>query len=78
MYIRNIYFKQHRDWFGHLELPDGRLNLRLWDEFRLTTWFEPFMPSFDFIHSKAAVDAVTSDAIWWLKNTGADGFSRMP
>ena len=70
------YFKKHRDWFGNLELPDGRLNLRLWDEYRLTTWFEPFMPSFDFINSQAAIDAVTNDAIWWLKETGADGFRQ--
>ena len=70
------YFKEHRDWFGHLKLPDGRLNIRLWDEHRLTTWFEPFMPSFDFIDSKAAVEAVTEDAIWWLKNVDADGFRQ--
>ena len=70
------YFKEHRDWFGHLKLPDGRLNLRLWDEHRLTTWFEPFMPSFDFIDSKAAVNAVTNDCIWWLKQTDADGFRQ--
>ncbi|HKI79549.1 MAG TPA: alpha-amylase family glycosyl hydrolase [Ignavibacteriaceae bacterium] len=70
------YFKEHRDWFGHLELPDGRLNLRIWDEYRLTTWFEPFMPTFDFIDSQAAVDAVTDDSIWWLMQTGADGFRQ--
>ena len=70
------YYKEHRDWFGHLKLPDGRLNIRMWDEHRLTTWFEPFMPSFDFIHSKAAVEAVTNDAIWWLEKVDADGFRQ--
>ncbi len=70
------YFKEHRDWFGHLKLPDGRLNLRIWDEHRLTTWFEPFMPTFDFIDSKDAVNAVTDDSIWWLETTGADGFRQ--
>jgi cyclomaltodextrinase / maltogenic alpha-amylase / neopullulanase len=68
------YFKDHRDWFGKLELPDGRLNLRLWDEYRLTTWFEPYMPSFDFVHSDEATNVVSDDAVWWLKQTGADGF----
>jgi cyclomaltodextrinase / maltogenic alpha-amylase / neopullulanase len=68
------YFKEHKDWFGKLELPDGRLNLRLWDEYRLTTWFEPYMPSFDFIHSDEATNVVSDDAVWWLKQTGADGF----
>nr|HQI42209.1 alpha-amylase family glycosyl hydrolase [Ignavibacteriaceae bacterium] len=40
-------WKDHRDWFGNYNLPNGRLNLRLWDEYRLTTWFEPYMPSFN-------------------------------
>jgi cyclomaltodextrinase len=76
VHIDHPYYKNHRDWFGHLKLPDGRLNLRMWDEYRLTTWFEPFMPTFDFIDSKAAVKAVTDDCIWWLKQTGADGFRQ--
>ena len=64
------YFKDHRDWFGHLKLPDGRLNLRMWDDHRLTTWFEPFMPTFDFIDSKAAVNAVTDDCYLVAKTNG--------
>ncbi len=68
------FFKQHRNWFGHLELPDGRLNLRLWDEHRLTTWFEPYLPSFDYEGSPEALDTMTSNAVWWLQETGADGF----
>jgi glycosidase len=67
------FFRDHKDWFGNLKLPDGRLNLRLWDEQRLTTWFEPFLPSFDFIHSDKAVDVMSDNAIWWIKETGADG-----
>jgi len=67
------FFRDHRDWFGKLELPDGRLNLRLWDEQRLTTWFEPFLPSFDFIHSDKVVDVMSDNALWWIKETGADG-----
>jgi cyclomaltodextrinase / maltogenic alpha-amylase / neopullulanase len=76
VHIDHPYYKGHRDWFGKLELPDGRLNLRIWDEYRLTTWFEPFMPSFDFLESKGAVNVITDDAIWWLKATGADGFRQ--
>lgn len=74
VHAENPYFKNHRDWFGKLELPDGRLNLRLWDEQRLTTWFEPYLPSFDFIHSKEALNFMSDNAIWWLEKTGADGF----
>lgn len=68
------YFKEHRDWFGTLELPDGRLNLRMWDEHRLTTWFEPYLPSFDYVGSQTAADTMTANAVWWLKETGADGY----
>lgn len=67
-------WKEHRDWFGVLELPDGRKNLRLWDEYRLTTWFEPYMPSFDYVGSKEALETMTDNAIWWLQETNADGF----
>ncbi|RKY93417.1 MAG: hypothetical protein DRQ01_04795 [Ignavibacteriae bacterium] len=66
--------KENREWFGVLELPDGRKNLRLFDEQRLTTWFEPYMPSFDYGSSKEALDKMTDNAVWWLKETGADGF----
>ncbi|MFA8341517.1 MAG: alpha-amylase family glycosyl hydrolase [Rhodothermaceae bacterium] len=68
------FFKKDRNWFGKLELPDGRLNLRFWDEFRLTTWFEPYLPSFDYQNSPEALKAMTDNAIWWLNETGADGF----
>ncbi len=68
------FFAAHRDWFGTYELADGRKNMRLWDEFRLTTWFEPFLPSFDYEGSDAALEAMTDNAVWWLRETGADGF----
>ncbi len=74
VHIDNPWYKNHPDWFGTLDLPDGRKNLRLWDEYRLTTWFEPYMPSFDFVKSQQAMDVVSDNAIWWLKVTGADGF----
>jgi glycosidase len=68
------FWEEHRDWFGVLELPDGRKNLRLFDEQRLTTWFEPYMPSFDYEGSAEALNVMTENAVWWLKETGADGF----
>jgi glycosidase len=68
------FWNEHPDWFGMLELPDGTKNLRLFDQQRLTTWFEPYMPSFDFVGSKEALELMTDNAVWWLKETGADGF----
>ncbi len=74
VHIENPLYKKHRDWFGSLYLPDGRKNIRFWDEYRLTTWFEPYLPSFDYINSDEAVEFMTDNAIWWLEKTGADGF----
>lgn len=74
IHMEHPFWKEHRDWFGVLELPDGRKNLRLWDEYRLTTWFEPYMPSFDYIGSYDALQFMTDNAVWWLNVTGADGF----
>ena len=68
------FWKDHPEWFGKLELPDGRKNLRLFDEERLTTWFEPYMPSFDYVGSREALELMTDNAVWWLEETGADGF----
>jgi cyclomaltodextrinase / maltogenic alpha-amylase / neopullulanase len=74
IHIEHPFWDEHRDWFGTLELPDGRKNLRLWDEHRLTTWFEPYMPSFDYSGSPEALNFMTDNAVWWLKETGAAGF----
>lgn len=66
-------WKSNPEWFSQLDLPDGRKNLRLWDEYRLTTWFEPYMPSFD--HSKPIVaEACADSAMFWLKEFNLDGF----
>ena len=73
-HIQHPYFINNRDWYGQLELPDGRLNLRFWDEFRLTTWFEPYLASFDFLGSEEALEELTDVAVWWLNETGADGY----
>lgn len=66
-------WKSNPEWFSQLDLPDGRKNLRLWDENRLTTWFEPYMPSFD--HSKPEVaEACADSAMYWIKEFNLDGF----
>jgi glycosidase len=70
------YYKNNKEWFGNVELPDGSMNIRRWDgETRLTTWFEPFLPSFDYSNPDA-IDAVVSDAIWWMEEFNLDGFRQ--
>ena len=57
------YFKNNRDWFGDLEMDDGGVNIRKWDgDTRLTTWFDEFLPSYNFVQSDEAVDKVVQDA----------------
>jgi len=71
------YFKEHRDWFGNMKLPNGEINIRNWsEETRLTTWFDEFIPSFDYLSAPEAIDQVVDDAIWWLENFNLDGFRQ--
>ncbi len=72
----HVFYRQHPEWFGTLILPDGRKNIRLWDEYRLTTWFDTFLPSFDYIGSREALEVMTDNAVWWMKTTGIDGFRQ--
>lgn len=70
------FYQHHPEWFGSYELPDGRKNIRLWDEYRLTTWFDTFLPSFDYEGSQEALEVMTDNAVWWVKQTGIDGFRQ--
>lgn len=72
-HIENPLWKEHPDWYGSLKLPDGRENLRLWDECSFTTWFDRFIPSFNYDNPEVS-RAMVENARWWLEETGADGF----
>lgn len=68
----NIY-KNHPDWATPLILPNKQKNIRLWDEQRLTTWFDEFLPTLDL--SKPEVYNMMSDsALFWLREYNLDGF----
>jgi cyclomaltodextrinase len=70
----NPVYKDHPDWFGSLTLPDGTKNLRKWDaETQFTTWFEPFLPRFNYDQS-AASQFLISNAVDWVKRFNLDGF----
>jgi glycosidase len=66
-------FKQHPDWFTSIDLPDGRKNIRLWDEHRLTTWFDTFLPDIDYSKPEV-VNAMSDSALKWFKLYDIDGF----
>ena len=66
------WHREHPEWFGTLELPDGRKNIRKFDEHPFTTWFDAFLPSFDFFASPEAVEVVVDNAMWWIEEFGFD------
>jgi len=67
-------FRQHPEWFGSLMLPDGTKNLRKWDnETQFTTWFEPFLPRFNY-DVPAASSFLIENAADWIRRFNLDGF----
>ena len=69
----NPLIKEHPEWATQLNLPDGRKNLRLWDEHRLTTWFDEFLPSLD-LSNPEVVEVLTDSAFFWIEEYQLDGF----
>lgn len=66
-------YKAHPEWATSLYLPDGRENTQLWDEQRLTTWFDTFLPTLD-LQQPAVASAMSDSAAWWIANSDIDGF----
>ncbi len=64
---------QQSDWTTPLYLPDGRMNTELWDEERLTTWFDTFLPTLNFAKPEV-VEAMSDTAMFWVNNYELDGF----
>jgi cyclomaltodextrinase / maltogenic alpha-amylase / neopullulanase len=66
-------YKEHKDWATELYLPDGTLNTERWDDYRLTTWFDTFLPTLDLSRMEV-VNPMTDSALFWAENYGIDGF----
>lgn len=66
-------FIEHPDWATSLYLPDGSLNTERWDEYRLTTWFDVFLPTLD-LKRPEVYEPMTDSALYWLTEFGLDGF----
>ncbi|NCY21862.1 hypothetical protein EBX31_07890, partial [bacterium] len=67
-------YRAHPDWFGSLTLPDGTQNLRKWDnETQFTTWFEPFLPRFNYDNPEAC-NYLIENAADWVRRFDLDGF----
>lgn len=66
-------YKENPDWVTDLYLPDGSLNTERWDDHRLTTWFDVFLPTLDLSRPEV-VEPMTDSALFWLQEAGIDGF----
>ena len=73
VHIENPLRTERPELFGKLTLSDGTQNLRRWDDNPFTTWFEPFLPAFDF-RNPETVDFLLEDAAYWISNYGLDGY----
>jgi glycosidase len=66
-------YKDHPDWATPLILPNKKKNIRLWDEQRLTTWFDEFLPTLDLTKPEIC-DMMSDSALFWIKTYELDGF----
>ena len=66
-------YKEHPEWATNLYLEDGSLNTERWDDHRLTTWFDTFMPTLDFSQPEV-VEKMTDSALFWVTQYKLDGF----
>lgn len=78
-YVANHVHKQHPvyrlhpEWATSLYLPDGSLNTERWDDHRLTTWFDVFLPTLN-LERPEVYEPMTDSALFWLTRYPIDGF----
>ena len=73
LHINSPVLQEHPDWTTDLILPDGRENIALWDEQRLTTWFDKHIPTLD-LEREEVCEPMTDSALHWVRNFDFDGF----
>ena len=73
MHINSPTLQEHPDWHTDSLLPDGTRNFELWDEARLTTWFDKHIPTLD-LEREEVCEQMTDSALYWLANYDLDGF----
>lgn len=73
LHIHSPVLQSHPDWVTPLYLPDGRKNLELWDDERLTTWFDEHIPTLDLERAEVC-GPMTDSALFWIAEFDLDGF----
>lgn len=66
-------YQNHPGWATPFDLPDGRKNIRIWEEQRLTTWFDDFLPTLD-LSNPEVIEVQTDSTLYWILEYGLDGF----
>lgn len=70
---KNPLIINNPSWATDLILENGQENIRIWDEQRLTTWFDRFLPTIDLTIPQAA-EAMADSALYMLVKYNLDGF----
>jgi glycosidase len=73
VHVEHPLWSEKRDWFGTLDLPDGTKNLRRWDDHQFTTWFEEWLPGFDFEKDEPVAFLIGNGADW-ARRFSLDGY----
>ena len=73
LHIDSPVLQEHPDWKTALDLPDGSKNIALWDEQRLTTWFDEHIPTLD-LEREEVCQPMTDSALYWVRNFDFDGY----
>ena len=73
MHINSPTLQAHPDWHTDSILPDGTRNFELWDEARLTTWFDKHIPTLD-LEREEVCEQMTDSALYWLAAYDLDGY----
>ncbi len=73
VHVDHPMWKEHKELFGSLDLPDGTKNLRRWDDHQFTTWFEEWLPGFDF-DKPEAVKFLIANAVDFATRFKLDGY----
>ena len=73
LHVESPLLQAHPDWKTPEYTPDGRPNLELWDEFRLTTWFDKHIPTLD-LEREDVNEPMTDSAVFWMREYDFDGF----
>jgi glycosidase len=66
-------YQKNPQWATNKYTEDGRLNTQLWDEERLTTWFDTFMPTLE-LRNDTVADLMSDSALVWITEYPFDGF----